>query len=37
MKTKIAKQEADIDKLEKELERTIMRLKEVESLWELVV
>lgn len=30
-------QEVELDKLQKEFETTAMRLKEVESLWELVV
>ena len=30
-------QELEVDKLQKELETTVVRLKEVESLWQLVV
>lgn len=37
LKTKIMNQEEDLDKVHIELEVTIARLKEVESLWELVV
>ena len=33
MKTKITNHEVEIDTLQKELEQTANRLKEVESLW----
>ncbi len=37
LKSKIGNHEVEIDNLQKELEQTVIRLKEVESLWQLVV
>jgi len=33
LKSKIVNHEVEIDNLQKELEQTVIRLKEVESLW----